>query len=468
MKLTRSPWAWAVIAVIGVVMVAVWGSSRPDSGVSVDRQYAIAEQIRCVQCNGETVAGSQTSFAVQARAEIQAQMEQGKTDDEILTYFVDSYGGDVSLLPPSTGAGALLWVLPVIVAVGAVTVAITRINDSRVELSAAARPVPRGRIRRRRAVLWGAVLVCGAGMGVALAQSLGARGSSTLTGGDTGPGSKLDQCRSLSMGQFAESISCFNEVLAVTPDNVEALSYLGWSEIRNGEQSAGVSHVRRAIEIDPRYPDAYVFLAVALKNSGDFSAAQSSLDTLYSLNPSAAILSIVKQQKLDTAIAIGLMNPATAACWDPLLSAYQGLDAATRTGGDALGAAKQLSSALECPKARAEMTPIDPDAALMWAFGNTALASSAGSSAGGSEVARPLFDRSIDRLTAALVARPNDPTLLVIRGATYNLMGNPAAAKADLEAAGNRSLSPLFAQIDVSAIRLDVEGQLAASTTTSR
>lgn len=106
---------WAVGLVAVVVLVVVGSSTKPTSGTSDDRLYAIAGQLKCLQCAGESVAGSQADIAVKMREQIRAQMREGRTDDEILTSFADTYGDRVLLNPSGNGVSALVWVLPVVV-----------------------------------------------------------------------------------------------------------------------------------------------------------------------------------------------------------------------------------------------------------------------------------------------------------------------------------------------------------------
>ena len=99
--------------VLGVLVASV--DTTPSRGVSDERAYALEIQLKCLQCVGESVAASQAPLAVQFREEIDSQMRQGRTDDEILAFFAQRYGQEVLLTPPSSGLGALVWVVPVVV-----------------------------------------------------------------------------------------------------------------------------------------------------------------------------------------------------------------------------------------------------------------------------------------------------------------------------------------------------------------
>ncbi len=103
------------MGVIAVGFIASSAGRPPTEGTSDERLFALAAQLKCQQCVGESVAQSQSAGAVQFREEISSQMARGRTDDEILSFFADGYPG-VLLNPPSSGVGALVWVIPVVVA----------------------------------------------------------------------------------------------------------------------------------------------------------------------------------------------------------------------------------------------------------------------------------------------------------------------------------------------------------------
>jgi cytochrome c-type biogenesis protein CcmH len=107
-------WWWALMGVAVAVLLVTSAGTPPTKGVSDDRLFSIAERIKCVQCVGESVAGSSSPAAIQFRQEIASQMKAGQTNDEILNFFADRYGRDVLLTPPSSGLGGLVWVIPVV------------------------------------------------------------------------------------------------------------------------------------------------------------------------------------------------------------------------------------------------------------------------------------------------------------------------------------------------------------------
>lgn len=101
------------MAAIALALLVSSAGSPPTEGVSQNRLFNIASQIKCVECVGESVASSSAPVAVQFRQEITEQMGEGKTNDEILNFFASRYD-NILLTPPSSGVGALVWVIPVV------------------------------------------------------------------------------------------------------------------------------------------------------------------------------------------------------------------------------------------------------------------------------------------------------------------------------------------------------------------
>ncbi len=104
--------AWGALALVLVGLLAFGArSSSPDDE---DRLFSIAGQMKCMACSGETVAGSQAPLAIEMRSLIRRQIDDGRSDDQIFTYFAGRYGEQVLLRPSSSGLTGLVWVLPVV------------------------------------------------------------------------------------------------------------------------------------------------------------------------------------------------------------------------------------------------------------------------------------------------------------------------------------------------------------------
>ena len=76
------------------------------------RLIVISEEMRCLVCQNESLAGSRSDLAQDLRREIRGLIKEGKTDAEIRTFMVDRYGDFVLYRPPVKPITWLLWLGP--------------------------------------------------------------------------------------------------------------------------------------------------------------------------------------------------------------------------------------------------------------------------------------------------------------------------------------------------------------------
>jgi cytochrome c-type biogenesis protein CcmH len=76
------------------------------------RLNAIAEELRCLVCQNESLAGSRADLALDLRRQIREQIRAGRSDDEILAYMTDRYGDFIRYRPPLKGTTIALWIGP--------------------------------------------------------------------------------------------------------------------------------------------------------------------------------------------------------------------------------------------------------------------------------------------------------------------------------------------------------------------
>ncbi|MCS6786888.1 MAG: cytochrome c-type biogenesis protein CcmH [Thiobacillaceae bacterium] len=100
---------WALLA-----LPAWGGEARPnaeDPQIEA-RLMRLAEDLRCLVCQNESLAGSRAELAEDLRREIREQMRQGKSDAEVIQYLTDRYGDFVLYRPPVKPVTYLLWAGP--------------------------------------------------------------------------------------------------------------------------------------------------------------------------------------------------------------------------------------------------------------------------------------------------------------------------------------------------------------------
>lgn len=76
------------------------------------RMVGLAEKLRCLVCQNESLASSHAELAEDLRREVREQMAQGKSDQEIIDYLVARYGDFVLYDPPMKSYTLLLWFGP--------------------------------------------------------------------------------------------------------------------------------------------------------------------------------------------------------------------------------------------------------------------------------------------------------------------------------------------------------------------
>ncbi len=117
--------AWALLFAAGLAFGQASEIEHPDAAVEA-RLKALAEELRCLVCQNQTIADSNASLALDLRNEIREQIAQGKSDDDIRAYMVARYGDFVLYRPPLKSTTLLLWLGPfALLAVGAGVFAVT-------------------------------------------------------------------------------------------------------------------------------------------------------------------------------------------------------------------------------------------------------------------------------------------------------------------------------------------------------
>ncbi|MXW22820.1 MAG: cytochrome c-type biogenesis protein CcmH [Candidatus Dadabacteria bacterium] len=79
-----------------------------------DQIADIAGELMCPVCEGQSVAESNAQLARDMRAVIKTKLLEGNSREEIIDYFVASYGETILASPPPRGFSAILWLLPIL------------------------------------------------------------------------------------------------------------------------------------------------------------------------------------------------------------------------------------------------------------------------------------------------------------------------------------------------------------------
>lgn len=162
--------------------------------------------------------------------------------------------------------------------------------------------------RAQRIVTVVGVVVVAVLAGLLLARASGFRSPSDSVTGDIRRSSAglLAEADTLTReGAWPEAIEVYDEVLDISPSNVEALTYRGWITSRLGDAEAGLVDLQEAVIVDPDFADARVFSAILLDDAQRFDEAAVELRALDEMELPEQIAGLVAQSNLRGSVAAG-------------------------------------------------------------------------------------------------------------------------------------------------------------------
>ena len=89
-----------------------------DDPVIEQRLQNLSKELRCLQCQNQTLADSPAGLAADLRREIRIQMKAGKSDKEIIAFLTQRYGDFILYKPRVTFTTYLLWFGPFVLLLG--------------------------------------------------------------------------------------------------------------------------------------------------------------------------------------------------------------------------------------------------------------------------------------------------------------------------------------------------------------
>ncbi len=143
-------------AVIARLFLSVNAAAREAAPIADDpaleaRVMAIAEELRCLVCQNETIAASHAGLAVDLRAQIRERLAAGESAEQIRSFMVERYGNFVLYRPPLEPATWPLWIGPFVLLLAGLGVfawLVQRRRREAVPLAAAVAPLDDQRRRQ--------------------------------------------------------------------------------------------------------------------------------------------------------------------------------------------------------------------------------------------------------------------------------------------------------------------------------
>ena len=72
----------------------------------------IHKNLRCLVCQGQSIADSNSEFAITLKMVVRDLLEKGKTEEEIYNFLSDKYGDWILYKPKFNNENFFLWVFP--------------------------------------------------------------------------------------------------------------------------------------------------------------------------------------------------------------------------------------------------------------------------------------------------------------------------------------------------------------------
>ena len=118
--------AGACVTLFAIPISAQNGQQRNMANVQLadqrqeDAATELMETLRCIQCQGQSIADSDAPIAAAMRSEVRQRISGGESPTQIRNLMVQRYGDWVSFQPGGDATGVFLWALPLLILLGGI------------------------------------------------------------------------------------------------------------------------------------------------------------------------------------------------------------------------------------------------------------------------------------------------------------------------------------------------------------
>ena len=126
----RTP-ALLLAALLAAPLAAKEAAPAAADPVLEKRVMALAEELRCLVCQNQTLAESNAPLAEDLRNQLRERMREGKSDREVVDFLVERYGDFVLYRPPLKATTVLLWFGPLLLLAAGFAVLLRRVQRRR-------------------------------------------------------------------------------------------------------------------------------------------------------------------------------------------------------------------------------------------------------------------------------------------------------------------------------------------------
>ena len=121
--------AAALVLAMGISNVEAVDPTQMPTPEPQQRYLALTHELRCMQCQNESIADSPVDLAADLRRQVHDMLLAGKSDDDVRDYMVARYSEFILFRPRMNWRNAWLWLTPGVLIVIGVIVAVRIIKQ---------------------------------------------------------------------------------------------------------------------------------------------------------------------------------------------------------------------------------------------------------------------------------------------------------------------------------------------------
>ena len=113
----RRLFAFVAALLLTSPVFAIDTDKRFDDPEMQARYEQLISEVRCLQCQNQSIKDSNVTLAADLRREIARMIDEGMSDEEIAEFLVTRYGEFALYRPRSSGKMIILWIVPFLLVV---------------------------------------------------------------------------------------------------------------------------------------------------------------------------------------------------------------------------------------------------------------------------------------------------------------------------------------------------------------
>lgn len=121
---------FALLLLFTVPSLGLFAATEEQQNID-KRVMTLANELRCMVCQNQTLADSNAELAVDMRNRIREELQAGRSEEEVVDLLVSRYGDFVLYRPPLKATTVLLWTGPFLLLVLGAWILVRRVRRER-------------------------------------------------------------------------------------------------------------------------------------------------------------------------------------------------------------------------------------------------------------------------------------------------------------------------------------------------